>query len=303
MIIAHRLDDEPLERGGRFALVVPDDLMADRWVKAVEQIEVISLTCDPKLYVIGLGCGDTNLITLEAISSMARADVFVCSQDVEERFGKYMGNKPVLLDLYEFAPPILKRKNPQLSAAELENLLRNKRSQAAEAIRQALDRGRSVAVLEYGDPTIWSGWRWTRNFFAESTIEVVPGLSSFNVSNALIKKDIGCNGSVVVTTPWGLEDNQAMLEALAENGETLAIFMGLKELPNLVPICKKYYPAETPAYLVYKAGYGKSEHVIETTLAGLVQAARDYREKFLGLIYLGPCLGIEARQPCRRKVF
>jgi len=43
MIIADRINDRPIEKGGRFFLVPPDDLMSDRDVKAVENIEVISL--------------------------------------------------------------------------------------------------------------------------------------------------------------------------------------------------------------------------------------------------------------------
>lgn len=43
MIIADRINNKPLIKGGKFLLVVPDDLMADRWVKAVEAVDVISL--------------------------------------------------------------------------------------------------------------------------------------------------------------------------------------------------------------------------------------------------------------------
>jgi len=41
MMIADRINNEPLKKDGKFFLVVPDDLMADRWVKAVEAIDVI----------------------------------------------------------------------------------------------------------------------------------------------------------------------------------------------------------------------------------------------------------------------
>jgi precorrin-4 methylase len=81
-----------------------------------------------------------------------------------------------------------------------------------------------------------------------------------------------------------------MLEALAKKGETLCIFMGIRDIPDLVPLFKEWYTDKTPAYLVYKAGYSGSEHLIKTTLDGLIQAADEYHEKSLGLIYIGPCL-------------
>jgi len=68
--------------------------------------------------------------------------------------------------------------------------------------------------------------------------------------------------------------------------------MGLKDLGTLEPEFKKYYKDQTPVYLAYKAGYSGSEHLIQTTLDGLQKAADEYHEKFLGLIYIGPCLAL-----------
>ena len=290
MLVADRKNDQPIKKDGKFFFVPPDDLMADRDVKAVEKIEVISVKQDPRIYVIGVGCGDTDLITLEAISYMAKADVFVCPPDITEHFSKYMGNKPVLLDLYAFVRPVLKKKHPGLSPEELENLLKKEQTSAAETIRQALAEGKTVAILEYGDPTIWSGWRWAWNCFPEGTIRIVPGISSFNVSNALIGEDIACNGAFVIATPRCLKEDPAMVKAVAQKGETLCIFMGLKDVQALVSFLKKWYPGETPAYIVYMAGYSGSEALVRTTIDGLTAAANGAKEKFLGLIYVGPCL-------------
>ncbi|OPX35420.1 MAG: hypothetical protein B1H11_09135 [Desulfobacteraceae bacterium 4484_190.1] len=49
MIIADRLNGKPIEKGGKFVLVAPGDLMADRHVKSIRRIEVISVRQDPKL--------------------------------------------------------------------------------------------------------------------------------------------------------------------------------------------------------------------------------------------------------------
>ncbi|MDY6878999.1 MAG: SAM-dependent methyltransferase [Thermodesulfobacteriota bacterium] len=296
MIIANRMNDEALEKGGKFFLVPPDDLMADRDVKSVQNIEVISLRQTPKLYVIGIGSGDTNLVTLEAVSKMSRADMFVCPPDIRDRFAKYMGGKPVLFNLYDFAPPVLKRENPGLSTDELAELGDKKRTLAAGIIREAIDKDKSVAILDYGDPTIWSGSSYVRELFGDDILEMVPGLSSFNVSNALLKRKLGCNGSIVLTTPRGVRENIGMIRALATSGETLCIFMGIREIPALVGILSRYYSGNTPSRLVYKAGYSASEHLITTTLDGLENAAGEYHEKYLGLIYVGPCLSVAEKR-------
>ena len=43
ILIADRVDDQPLKENGKFIALLPDDLAADRWVKAVEKIDVIRL--------------------------------------------------------------------------------------------------------------------------------------------------------------------------------------------------------------------------------------------------------------------
>lgn len=49
MIIADRINGKPIEKGGKFVLVSPGDLMADRHVKSIKKIEVISVRQDSKL--------------------------------------------------------------------------------------------------------------------------------------------------------------------------------------------------------------------------------------------------------------
>ncbi len=43
VIIAEEVDGQPIGEGGRYWLIVPADLWADRWVKAVEEIRVVKL--------------------------------------------------------------------------------------------------------------------------------------------------------------------------------------------------------------------------------------------------------------------
>ena len=290
MTLADRMNGKPIQKNGKFFFVPPDDLMADRDVKAVQKIEVISVRQDPKIYVIGVGCGDTDLITLEAISTMAGVDAFVCPPDIRKQFSKYMGNKPVLFNLYDFVPPVLKKKHPDLSPEALETLLKKEQADGAVIIQKALDEGKTVAILEYGDPSIWSGWRWAWNCFPKGAVQIIPGLSSFNVSNALIGEDLACNGSMVIATPRGLRKNPPMVKAVMEKGETLCIFMGLKDVKGLVSFLKKWYPGTMPACIVCKAGYSVGEALARTTLDGLTDTANNADEKFLGLIYVGPCL-------------
>ncbi|MBN2420364.1 MAG: hypothetical protein JXL81_13325, partial [Deltaproteobacteria bacterium] len=267
-----------------------DDLMSDRDIKSVEKIEIIDLAKKPKLTYIGLGSGDTNLITMEAVSAIARADLLVCSEDMKKRFGKYIGDKPVLFDAYDYVPPEVKKKNPDLSGKELERKIEDGRVEMADRIKTKLKEGYNVAILEYGDPTIWSGSEYIMEHFPDEMIEIVPGLSSFNVANALIKGHTGCKGSILLATSKGILNNATLYKAAAKKGETLCVFMAMHDLPELTKFFKDSYKSDTPVKLVYRAGYSGSEKVIETDINNFKDIIMKETEKNLFLVYIGPCL-------------
>ena len=79
-----------------------------------------------------------------------------------------------------------------------------------------------------------------------------------------------------------------MVKAVADHGDTLVVFIGLLELRGLMPVLSKYYRADTPVDLIYKAGYEYENRRYKTTLGESVRVAESEREKFLGLIYIGP---------------
>ncbi|MFA4919087.1 MAG: SAM-dependent methyltransferase [Thermodesulfovibrionales bacterium] len=291
IIIADMAEGQPLKENGKFIALFPDDLSADRWVKAVNKIEVIPLKQKPKLSIIGVGCGDTSLLTLEAISYMGKADAFLCTEDIKNRFAKYMGNKPVLFDPLLNAEPFFRKMNPTLSDADAKKKLEDQRAGNIQSIRDALKAGQNVVLLEYGDPTIYGSWRyWLQEFMDQ--IEIIPGLSAFNVSNAMIKNILceECKGSIVLTVPKGLKANEALLKSVEENGDTLVIFIGLKEMKELMPLFRKYYPESTPVAVVYRAGYSDSERLVKTTMREVMNMTEKDTEQHLGMIYIGPCL-------------
>jgi len=289
IIVADQIAHAPVEKDGKFKLLLADDLAADRWVKAVSNIEVLTLKQKPRLYIIGMGCADISLVTLEAITYMGKADIFVCPEDIQKRFAKYMGNKPILFDPLRNTEYMFKKEHPDLPPEEGKRLLEVQRAEDIQRIKDALAAGKSVALLEYGDPTVYGGWMFWLDEFKDKT-QVISGISAFNAANAMIGRHLGCQGSIVMTAPQGLKDNEAMLKAVADNGDTLVIFIGLKELKNLKPLFQKYYSNTTPVHLVYRAGYSDSAYIIKTSLKEVVERAEKEKEQHLGLIYIGPCL-------------
>ncbi len=286
ILLADRMDGQLLDENGKLWLVLPDS-SANRYVREVVAIEVLRPLRKPKLTVIGVGAGDTCQITLEALSALAHADAVVAPGDIQRRFARYLTGKEILFDPFAFAR---RDRDTPLSDIERERLKQEEWTANAGKIRQTLDAGRDVAFLDWGDPQIFGSSRWIRGFFGEAEIETVAGLSSFNAANAVINRDVSANGAIVLAAPNGLRRNEALLEATAKKGETLAIFMGINDLPQLVPLFERHYPPATPVRLVFDAGISSREHQLSTTLGGVLEAVQKEPQRFLGLIYLGPCL-------------
>jgi precorrin-4 methylase len=288
IIIADKDKNSLADKGTGFSLVVPDDFLADRMVQTIKTIEIISLKVNPKVLVIGVGCGDTSLITLEAISYMGKAGAFVGGKSFTERFSKYMGNKPILFDPFTSWEPVYRKAHPGLSDEEIGKRTTELRAAEIKSIWDTLKAGKSVAILEPGDPTIYGGWeKWLLPEFA-GQIEVVTGINSFSAANAMIGKNIASNkNSMVLTTPWALKENEGTLKTVAETGDTIAIFMGLKEIKDLEPLLRKYYPATTTVTIAYKAGISHEKRLVKTKLADLLPTIAKKDEQFLGLIYVG----------------
>lgn len=288
ILLADTLDGAPITDSGKFHVVVPDDLGADRCVQMVERIEMISLRGGAKISIVGMGSGDSRLASLEAISRIMSADALICSGDLRERFALYIGDKPVLFDPLMNARHYVKKLNPSISDAALEKKIEGNRKTAIEAVRKALAGGKSIAFLEYGDPTIYGSWSyWFRENFPSSAITVVPGISAFNAANAMIGRNVAAKGSVVLTVPDGIRKNEEMVQAVAKNGDTIAIFVGLREFQSLVPILEKYFDKLTPVAISYKAGYRYGSKLVHTTLGEAAGVIASESEQHLGLIYIG----------------
>jgi precorrin-4 methylase len=101
---------------------------------------------------------------------------------------------------------------------------------------------------------------------------------------------VTCNGSLVLTVPNGIRKNEAMLKAAADNGDTVVIFIGLKEFRDLMPIFLKHFKETTPVAIVYNAGISGKEHRVVGTLKDVLGKTEKEQEEFLGMIYIGPCL-------------
>jgi precorrin-2 methylase len=291
----------PHEGGGRereraYDLLFARDSTRTRWLEDIVHIEIVNVKQKGMMYVVGVGCGDPNLLTNEAISIMGRADAFVGKEDYQKDFAGYIAGKPVLFDPFMQLARYQKAKRPELTDAEAEKIANAVYEADIKTLRGALVEGEIVALLEPGDPTLYGGWRnWLADYIPPDQLSVIAGMSSFSVANAVLGEYDITENPVIIAEPEDLGNNEALIQTAAKNGNIIVVFMGLNRIEGLASLLGKYFQQDTPVIIVYFAGIAGKERRMQTSLAKVIEDTKAAKEGFLGLVYVGKDLGERIR--------
>ena len=141
-----------------------------------------------KLYGVGVGPGDPELLTLKAVRVLREADVVLVPDSVKADktalhiASAYLQNKTV-----ETVTTPMVRDKAVVDAAY---------TAAAGRICALLDQGKQVAFLTLGDPTVYSTYMYIHEKVLARgyDVEVVPGVPSFCAAAARLNLSL-CQGS------------------------------------------------------------------------------------------------------------
>lgn len=185
----------------------------------------------PKVYLIGAGPGDPDLITVKAIRAITEADVILCDRLVSpEIVDNYVGKETEIV--YVGKECSKKASTPQSSINELmvEYALQNK----------------TVARLKGGDVSIFSNILDELQVLKESKIayEIIPGVTAALGAAAYAGMPLTARGyatSVRFLTYYKSEIlTEDYWKEIAETNDTLVFYMSVGNLTNLVDKFKEY---------------------------------------------------------------
>jgi len=222
-----------------------------------------------RVYFVGAGPGDPDLITVKGLSLVSKADVLV-----------YTGSL-VNPRLVEASPAPLKVDSHGMRLEEIGELL----------VTHAR-AGETVVRLHSGDPSLYGAIVEQMQFLSGAGIdyEVVPGVSSLFAAAAALKTQLTLGGvaeTLIVTRPAGSTLEQDEIQELSEHKATLVFFLGTAHLEEITSRVR--CPPETPAAIVYHASW-EDEVVVRGTVADIAERARKAGIERTALLVIGGVL-------------
>ena len=138
-----------------------------------------------KLYGVGVGPGDPELLTLKALRLVKEAEVIALPGEIPEdtvAFKIVEGAYPELGKKELLAVPFPMSKDPEV--------LKSYHDAGAEKVKAVLDQGKDVVFLTLGDPTVYSTYLYVHHRLVAQgyDTEIVCGITSFCAVSARLKK-------------------------------------------------------------------------------------------------------------------
>ncbi|MBR3112928.1 MAG: precorrin-2 C(20)-methyltransferase [Methanobrevibacter sp.] len=182
-----------------------------------------------KLYGIGVGPGDTELLTLKAARILESVPVVFSPKSSKEKDSIALSIvKPILEKRDDYkrlmvvAPifPMIEDKS------ELEKIW----DSAAEMIAQYLDSGRDVAFVTLGDTSIFSTYSYVqKRLIGKYEIETIPGITSFTACAAARNKALVEQNQILTVVPK-IDDR---LEEVLEYSDSIVLMKASRNTNDL----------------------------------------------------------------------
>ena len=154
-----------------------------------------------KLYGVGVGPGDSKLLTIKAKEILESADVIAVPV-------KAPGEESVALSIIR---PVVDLRMERSEAERAEC-----RKRAAGQIRGQLDLGKNVAMIVLGDISVYSTYHQAFKYIREEgyETETIPGISAFSGGAALAQTSLveGNENMMVLSSLKGMESLKEALK-------------------------------------------------------------------------------------------
>ena len=224
-----------------------------------------------KLYIVGMGTAP-DLITVRGIQAIKKADIVVVHDPQGLKDWKdFIGNKETWvfprfnLIFFGIDPNTLQDPSEKALA---ERLAKARSKIINNKIRYAVEQGKTVAILEGGDPMMYGETFYLEMLPKDFPSEIVPGVGAFQAASAAVKMSppYGWDTNAVILTMADWPGRVDANEKLMQTGTSMVFYTMHLDYPKLFTELKRHYPENTPVAIVSYAGDRKRQKVITSTI-------------------------------------
>lgn len=227
---------------------------------------------EAKVYIVGAGPGDPELITVKGMRILEQADVVIYTDSLV---------REELLDYCRPGTQVYKS-----AGMTLEEIV--------ESMAAHVRMGHSVARVHTGDPAVFGAILEQIGLLRRANIpyEVVPGVSSVFAAAAVLGAELTVpelTQTVILTRVGGRTPvpEGEQLRDLARHHATMALYLSATLAKKAVDeLLAADWSPDTPVAVVQKATW-PDQKVIRTTLSGLVRAMGDAHVSMHAMILAG----------------
>jgi len=235
----------------------------------------LSKSSGKAFYFVGAGPGDAELVTVKGARLVSQADVVIYAGSLVNR--EILSHAREDCDIYNSASMTLE--------------------EVMEVVRKACFRGKTVVRLHSGDPSLYGAVREQMDCLEKEGIdyEIVPGVSSLGAAAATLKKEYtlpGVSQTVILTRVEGRTPvpEGEKLKELALHGATMAIFLSVQKISEVVEELSHGYAPHTPVAVVQKASWPQ-EKIIRGELGNIAEKVAEEGIDRSALILVGDFMG------------
>jgi precorrin-4/cobalt-precorrin-4 C11-methyltransferase len=231
-----------------------------------------------KVYFIGAGPGDPELITVKALRLLKECPVVLYAGSLVPR--------EILHSVEESADLII-----DTASIDLEEITAH--------IVEAHKAGKNVARVHSGDPSVYGaiGEQIRRLEKLDIDYEIIPGVTATSASAAILGKELTLSGvsqTIIMTRYEGKTPfpERERLPELARSGATLAIHLGVTRIHKIVEELIPFYGEDCPVAVCYRTSW-PDEDKVTGTLKDIVEKVREKKFTRTALILVGYVLDSE----------
>lgn len=227
-----------------------------------------------KVYFIGAGPGDPDLITVKGSKILAQADIVIYAGSlVSPEILSWCKEDAVIMDS---------------AGMDLEQVCTMYgENQKKEGI---------IARVHTGDPSLFGAIQEQMEFLRKEKIpyQIIPGVSSFQAAAAALEQEFtlpGVSQSLIISrvegrTPVPVRED---LETLAQSRATMALFLSISFIDKVCDKLLTSYDKDTPTAVVYRASW-PDQKILRGTLENLPSLVKESGITRQALIIVGEVL-------------